>query len=268
MDLFNNTKGHIAPNPDFKRFYEYLKISKSFHIAQEVRSGSLSKQAATQLIPDFANLEKVAGDFKGVLTSNSFEEWWQEDGIQLFGNRGLKPAPRIILELPPTFMGVPHMLQKAAFEFYPRHLSHTVHANFYVEIPKSASRAELMRFVNSLHTKVKKDGKRVTNPPKYKLVTSKVNDQTLDLGLKFLKLYTTTDLSMWRIGSKIGISKTLSDQVDPYAKRQPHTSAPVTRTLDVMANKLKHKAIALAENAARGIFPCTTPLPFSPPDYR
>lgn len=265
--FYANTDGHIAPSPDFMRMFEYLQLSRSYRIALTVISGQLHRDLALQEVPDIDVVIKVATDFGDVKCLN-FKDWWDDKGLLLFGDRGIKPEARIILELPAVFAGVPHMLQKAAFNFYPKHMSHTVHGNVYVEIPKSLTRAELIKFVGNLHKKIQHESRSFKPTPKYALTKSKVNDQTLDLGLEFLRLYMDTDLSMWRIASKIGLSKTLSDQVDPDAKRQPQTSLPITRSLDVMASKLKNKAIALAENAARGIFPSTAPLPFPPPSYR
>lgn len=268
MDLFNNQLGHAAANPDYSRLYQYLRLSRSFRIAQEVLAGKLSKDEVVGQIPDIDQVLKVANDFNKILRSKSFEDWWQTQGLILYGERGPKPIARVIAELPAEYVGASHTLHKAVLALYPNPRMRTEHANFYVEIPKSLTRAELLRFVNSLHDQIQQEKGIIQPLAKYKLTKSKVNDQTLDLGLEFLRLYMNSGLSMWRIASKIGLSKTLSDQVNPDAKRQPHTSAPITRSLDVMANKLKHKAIALAENAARGVFPSTAPLPFSPPDYR
>jgi hypothetical protein len=90
----------------------------------------------------------------------------------------------------------------------------------------------------------------------FKLSVSKINRRTLELGHIALDLYQTTDMELWRIGAKIGMSEKYKEELDYTAPKVRNDDSDEKRSMTAMVTRLLKKARNLSENAARGVFPC------------
>jgi hypothetical protein len=269
QNIFNSRRGHVVFSPNYERFFNYLRQSPTYRLACIALSGDKKAKAAGAAIPDFLQVLNTAKEFGDVWSAN-FETWWLDTGLLKFGERGDKPQPRVLLETGIEQAGVQHGLFAAFEKFYGKH-GRVDHASFFVEIPKSLTRAEMIAFVIELHSTVADElraGCHVKPAPRHAFLVNKINSSTLDAGHKFLELYQSTDLEMWRIAEKIGLSTKHKGAVDADAPNVRFDHNDVKIKLSIAAHKLKSKAILLAENAARGRFPCVDKFSFELPVYR
>ncbi len=264
MALTNPTIRQPLPeNPDYKRFYLYLKQSITYQLALDYIAAGEVRDTNTFYPADFDTVVAVAKDL-GDVNSISFETWWRRIRTY-FGHHGERDLPRVLVKLPLLQQNPAASIFEAAKGIYPP-MTRIGWTSYYVELPASATRAEMVRLVDQIQAEIKAN-KEGTTAAKYRLNVSKVNDQTLDLGHEFLNLFQNTDLTMWRIGTKIGLSETFGQVLSPDLPKVRNELSDEKRILGIMTNKLKLKAISLAENAARGQFPSTARLPYVP-DYR
>ena len=264
MPPINTTIRQPLPqNPDYKRFYLYLRQSVSYRKALDYISAGEVKEPNTVYPPDFDAVVEVAKDL-GDVNSLSFEIWWRRVR-NYFGHHGERDLPRLLVKLPLLQQDPAAGICLAVKGIYPP-MTMIGWTSYYVELPASATRAEMVRLVDQIQAEIKANNEATTEA-KYRLNVSKVNDQTLDLGHEFLELFQSTDLTMWRIGAKIGLSQTLGQVLNPDMPKARNKLSDEKRILGIMTNKLKLKAISLAENAARGQFPSTARLAYVP-EYR
>jgi hypothetical protein len=264
MALTNPTIRQPLPeNPDYKRFYLYLKQSITYQLALDYIAAGEVRDTNTFYPADFDTVVAVAKDL-GDVNSISFETWWRRIRTY-FGHHGERDLPRVLVKLPLLKQNPAASICEAAKGIYPP-MTRIGWTSYYVELPASATRAEMVRLVDQIQAEIKANKEGFT-AAKYRLNVSKVNDQTLDLGHEFLNLFQNTNLTMWRIGTKIGLSETFGQVLSPDLPKVRNELSDEKRILGIMTNKLKLKAISLAENAARGQFPSTARLPYVP-DYR
>lgn len=267
-EFFNSEYGHAEPNPNYERFFNYLRQSLTYKWAWESLKSKDSISREARQIPDFAKVVKTAKDF-GQVWDVDFETWWKARGLHQFGKRGDKPEAKVILETGVEFGGLPIALSDAAKQIYGK-TGRTDHANYYVELPQSLTRTEMVQFIDELQARIKLKKRSdiyLHDTPLYQFKVNKINASTLDAGHKLLDFYQNTNLEMWRIAAKLHLSHKHEGEVDPEAPKERFVADDIKIKLSITAHKLRKKAVLLAENAARGRFPCVDPLPYLP-EYR
>jgi hypothetical protein len=254
-NFFNTPRAFAQPSNDYEYFFYYLRQSPSYKLALLDLDPNESPVSSSVKYPnDFNLVRKTAVAAKDVLKAN-FEDWWVETGIYMFGERGNKPMPRIILEVGREARDPGALLQQAAQSLYKPNYRNDGEL-FFVEFPAEATRAEMVRLVDQIQAELK------SRPPRYreakfKLLVNKINSRTLDLGHVALDLYQTTDMELWRIGAHIGLSNQFKEVLDPSSPKVRNEQSDEKRSMTAMVARLLKKAKHLSENAARGIFPST-----------
>ena len=252
--IFVSSRGYAPPSAEYEHFFNYLRQSPSYKLALADLDPNEPPVAADVWYPhDFNTVRKtarVAGDIYNI----SFEQWWENSGILMFGERGSKPMPRIVHEAGREARGPWHGLE-AAVECLYKPNWRTDGMTFYVELPEEATRTEMMRLFDEIQARIK------SMPPlyrsaKFKLSVNKINRRTLEIGHIALNLYQTTDMELWRIGAKIGMSEKNKEKLDYTAPKVRHDDSDEKRSMTAMVTRLLKKARNLSENAARGVFPC------------
>jgi hypothetical protein len=254
-NLFTTSKAFAKPSDDYEHFFNYLRQSPSYKLAlSDLNPDEPPVPSSVHFPKDFNLVRRTALAAKDIYNV-SFENWWLEIGIYMFGERGRKPMPRIILEVGREARDPGGMLQKVAQSLYKPNYRNDGEL-FFVEFPAEASRAEMVRLVDQIHAELKSRPKLYTEA-KFNLLVNKINRRTLELGHQAFDLYQNTDMELWRIGAEIGISDAYKDVLDPNAAKVRNEQSDEKRSMTAMVARLLKKAKYLSENAARGVFPST-----------
>lgn len=249
-----NARGYAPQSNEYEYFFNYLRQSHSYKLALADLNPNEPPVAADIWYPQDFNTVRKTARAAGDIYNTSFEQWWESSGILMFGERGSKPMPRIVHEAGREARGPWHGLEASVKSSYkPNWITDGM--TFYVEIPEEATRTEMMSVFDEIQARIK------SMPPiyrsaKFKLLVNKINRRTLELGHIALDLYQTTDMELWRIGAKIGMSEKYKDVLDYTAPKVRNDDSDEKRSMTAMVTRLLKKARNLSENAARGVFPC------------
>ena len=224
----------------YAMFIDYLQVSESYSIVQQ------HKQFPTQvtfndLPADHETLLEVYNDFSFVALYNK-NEWWKNIGMALFG---IQP------DLNVRAVGILSS-QKKAITVNRKNMDELVLA-----IPLALTETEVITKIRDLlsDNQVSFATKAQVVKSKYTLTNSRISKKRLINGLYALEFF-KQDMPLWAIGNKLALipsqcfdaTKLTSNKIDSLANKK--------YLLSVAARRLIEKAGYIAENAARGIFPC------------
>jgi hypothetical protein len=259
-NIFSNSTGHALPSEKYNYFFLYLRQSPSYKLALSVLDPFEEPIPSKVWYPQDFNSVRATAHAAGDVHTTNFEEWWMNRGLLMFGERGPKPIPRIVHEAGREAHRPWHGLEASIEPLYKSNWR-TDGMTFYVEIPEETTRSEMMALLDQIQTRVKKLPS-LHSSAKFKLLVSKINRHTLDLGHQALELYQTTDMELWRIGAKIGMSNKYKEQLDYTSPKVRGDESDEKRSMTAMVVRLLKKAKNLSENAARGIFPSVDEPPY------
>lgn len=225
----------------------YLKLSPSYQAVCKSK-GKLIKDAPK----DWTTVVKTYNDFRDVFEIRE-SRWWRDVGMPLFGIQANKTETFIVGSYAENF------LEKSTIESSFMHwVSMASPEILVVAIPRNQTKQQALKQVNSIIRNMEFASKKELNiKPKYNLVKSKLQKNTIVFGIEALKLY-KRGIELWKIGYKLGLSASACIDLE-----QNTDASEGKRYLQILASKLIHKAENIAENAARGIFPSDKPLNIS-----
>lgn len=238
-------------------WFEYLALSPSYELARKFRAGELTDADRGKLPADFDTVLAVYDDL-GDVQSVSFEQWWLETGIPLFGYQGEKPrVARVSLLKPDTIEPVVKM--KSGAQAYVDGAWHqqgqqtTLVLAIPVGLPKAQIAKQVAAFVEKLP---EAERQTVSRPPKYQLVKRKLDRDSLFKYIMCMWLRANAPkVALWRIGVHAKVSSTYSGRLDPTAKLPRHQQTDDRNALKILTSRALNRAHMMAENAARGLFP-------------
>ena len=105
------------------------------------------------------------------------------------------------------------------------------------------------------------DGK--AEQPKIKLMGQRLHINAMIKGIRLLWFKAAKpNWELWRLGAKARLSSSYSGVLNPTADRRTHDAIEMDDR--IIMGKITHRALKrfelIAENAARGKFPCTEPV--------
>lgn len=206
-------------------FFKYLQISPSYWLAHKkiALKEKISKQDLPKDFPEVLELYKIVGD----VFSHTFDSWWHRNGQNIFAAR--KESEQVWLTLDMT-----------------------------------KTKEDLLEDFSQLLDKLKQRQMR----PNKNLIYLQTNKIRLTSLFQRHLLVTeraafienkTNKQKLWSIGKAVGIGSKWTKHVRLDSKRSL-TNAPVRSYLSILVSKNLKDALILAENAARGKFPCLDPI--------
>ena len=233
----------------------YLAISPSYELARKYRAGELGKDVISDLPDDFEDVLAVYDDL-GDVQRIQFLSWWRSRAIHVFGYVGTKPSVRRIDILKSQRKG------KAAMRldrFIEGDWTEQGQPNaIVVSIPIGLSKTQITRQLNKLLERYD-DSLRVLAPPKakYPLLGTRQRKDTLFRYLMVVWVRSALPRhALWRIGARARVSDTYSSELDPKARISRGEQVTDRSILSVLTSRAYSRGLSLAENAARGRFPC------------
>jgi len=233
---FDKSGLSVKPDPRYDLVCDYLKASPSYE--------SVMRKLANQKSPypppkDHKAVAKVVKDF-GAIYKMKETDWWEKIGKNLYGISAPLPTVKITGSLNST--------NKQQVSNWTGIDSVVAELPLNLTLPQALK--QLRRQLADYHfsTALPKQ-----TAPKYQLSNSKLRIETLQNGLRALRLY-KRGLPLWKIGNDLRLIPAQSFIERDIDLNDPNL-ADRKELLSIAASRLIKTAALVAENAARGRFP-------------
>lgn len=230
----------------------------------------MTDEEARGLPADFEEVRKtyaLLGDVQRTL----FRSWWLKRGLKAFGNPHTKPRVHEIAALEnSTDKSVEHLRQPLEDYLGETRRDEGLGAALLVSIPLGRRKGEILMQISRLLDRYSQVEAATANAPTLRLMGQRLRAKSLFTGLRLLWFRAAKPKwELWRLGAQARLSETYSKVLDPTAGRR--VKDVIEQTDRDMMTKITYRALnkfeAIAENAARGKFPCDEPVEKSPFDY-
>lgn len=258
---------------------EFLRISPSYALAHEIRTKKLApskqaplilklyrdtdkpltKQAERDVIKDFDRVLSTYDEY-GDIFQCSFEEWWANRGLAIYGSPYNKPIVKKIAGMSKGELYEP--LFGRALEHY-FHKQRAVEGNppaLLLAVPLGQPKRQILAYISKLI-----DAEAVPLPSKSQraikpLAAKRLRSAPLFIMLRILMARAQhPDIPLWRIGKHAGVSqKYAQTEITLNKKRLQDADAKIH--LSILTSRYLLKAKCVAEQAARGQFPSSSKL--------
>jgi hypothetical protein len=264
---------HIDEHNGHYLFFHYLRLSPSYELARKDSKGELSAEEKRKLPKDFKKVQETYA-LLGDVQNTFYRYWWQKNGYQIFGVQSDYPTVDVISALPDRTKPDIEKIKGEVTSYFREMSTRTNQtASILISIPINnrvkydlwAVKEYLKLYKNIGNENIKK------LKPKISLQGKRLNAQALvrGLGLLMFKM-TAPGLENWRLGVYAKLSPSYSSVLDGKAQRQTRDSREAEDR--VLMGKITSRSLRkysnIAENAARGKFPCDTKVETSFFDYQ
>lgn len=250
---------HTEPTAAYQMMFEFLRLSPSYEHARLERTKGLSSAAIKKLPKDF---DKVLStyDLIGDVGHVPFRDWWINKGLKVFGKPYSKPD---LHEIAVFANGQETDLLKVTrdvLNFLPNaRKSEGLPATLVLSVPLEIKRTEILKKFRTLLDKHLEMNCEDLAKPKITIQGKRFHVYAMSKGLRLIWLKAEKpEWELWRLGAKANISSSYSKILDPLAPRKPKNAIEVDdrNILGKITFRSLRKFERIAENAARGKFPC------------
>ena len=260
---FSQSGWHTEPTAAYQLMFEFLVLSPSYELARKARANKLTKEESKNLPSDFDQV-LATYDLLGDVNCILFRQWWLKRGLQVFGNPYSKPK---IHEIALIENGEPTQVEKISrklkSDYGDARQAEGLSAALILSIPLGLKRSEILKKFRNLLDEHKSKDVGESEQPKIKLMGKRLHINAMVKGIRLLWFKAAKpDWDNWRLGSKARLSSSYSGVLNPSAARSTHDA--IEKDDRIIMGKITHRALKrfelIAENAARGKFPCTDPV--------
>lgn len=265
----------LHPRPHLMIFwFHFLRLSKSYQLASQVRSGKIDESDNILFPDDFNDVLKTYDDFGDVWASD-YHIWTKDKWRKLFDANIVMPQAKTLGLLREGEIDCNDQIEK--------HLKHYIEKyrpsigypmTIILTLPIVGNKKRILSEVELILDKhdefIKKSPPvKPISKPKYALLINKVRDRVIKLSHQIIITKAKhPKYKMWQIAALLKINSVQTEKIKRYetlksqAKIDGGTSSAIFEPVEekmlinaVMGRYLRH-AYLLAENAARGEFPC------------
>lgn len=264
----------------FKSWWFYsLMASQSYVLAHAFRQGKLSKEQIKKLPKDFDVVLKTYDDF-GWVGNITFSDWLKQKDEVLFRTSKQIPMVSTITHIPRSDEGNFEKISDdiSKYMYGTRSNQNYPHA-LILSIPVDMPQKHIAKQVAAKVKLYKQSQRMAKNPgiveiPLYRFFANKLKTTAFRSSLKTLKTkIRNPEWPLWQVGTEIELNKAAAIEIrKAEAKRvdivkatgirpKPDESAYLDKMkMNTLVNRQIKYALLLAENAARGRFPCIDPI--------
>ena len=244
----------------FQMFFEYLRISPSYELALRCESA----EELGEYILDPIRTEQVWATSldMGNVYEMLYRDWWLEKGIELFGVHHTKPHLRTIARIGQHESESKQLDFTTQCEKFARttFIEQGKPDSLIVSIPLELNPTTINKQLNKLLSDAKKKHPLANQPTPYSLVDNKLQYRRLLAGLKLIYMRAARPQEeLWRIAARAKISNSHKKIRSDEAKKD-NKNAEGRKMLTIMASRMIHDTLVIAENAATGQFPSVAPI--------
>ena len=267
---FSKKDWHVAPTAGFQLMFEFLRLSPSYELARKHRTRGLNQREVTSLPADFDQVLKTY-DLIGDVSTEFFRSWWLKRGLQVFGNPYKKPRVHAIGLLNAGIsVGLDEIASPITNFLNNERNEEGFTASILLSVPLTLKRSELVKQISMLIAENSSVATDTHKKPQLKLVSKRLRANVLFKGLRLLWLKAAKpDWELWRLGAKAELSDSYSTVLDPNAPKKSKTF--IEKDDRIIMSKITSRYLtkyeAIAENAARGLFPTDRPVQSNGYDY-
>ena len=259
---------------------EFLRISPSYELARQIRTKGLNLKTQTKLInqlykADGQKLSKidkqaVINEFRSVLatydefgdiSTKSFDEWWQERGIYIYGTPYTKPLVKQI-----TRIEKDEDFEPLFYKPYEQYLT-KIRAqegsppSLVLGVPLGMPKADLLRQISKLIDNAKVPLATKSARASKALTAQRLRSEPLFIQLRILMAKAQyPDMQLWKVGLWSKVSAKHAKTLDLKESKKKFEDADSKEHLAILTSRAFKKAKQVAENAARGSFPSSKPV--------
>lgn len=253
-------------------FFRFLRISPSYELARKASKGKLTAEEKKRLPKDF---DKVLETYAllGDVHNTFFRYWWQKVGHEVFGVPHEYPTVDVISVLDgslPKIKKIHSEITKHLKESLPKS-GNTPAIIVSIPIDKDIRHRlnSVKKLLVSYKNLIKIEQSKIK--PKIELMGKRTNRQAFFRGWKLLIFKSAfPDLENWRIGVAANLSPSYSPILQWLEQRKTRDSREAEDR--VLMGKITHRSLKkyqyIAENAARGKFPCDAKIEMTPFNYK
>lgn len=254
---------HAEPTAAYQLMFEFLRVSPSYELARKARLKCLTKEDRKSLPRDF-DLVLATYDLIGDVNCKLFRQWWLDRGLHVFGNPHTKPKLHEIALMRHGAETDSKMIASMIDDqFVELRQSEGLSASLIISIPLALKRSEILRRMRNLLDQYRDRDIGEQVQPKIKLMGKRFHANAMYKGLRLLWFKAAKPKwELWRLGAKAELSDSYSKILNPSAPRR--TQDAIEMDDRIIMSKITFRALQryelIAENAARGKFPCVEPV--------
>lgn len=239
---------------------EFLRISPSYELARKARNEGLSRQDKKLLPSDFELVLKTYDEF-GDVSSIRFDEWWLTKGLYIYGTKFAKPRVRLIANIEKNedidanfHRALDHYFEKIRPE-------EGKNPALLLSIPLGINKRGILAQVSKLI-----DQSKIEIPIKAKKASKPLDAKRLRKDPLMKSLYLLwnkakqPNLELWRLGVLAEVSPKNKEGLDPKLKKLSAKTADQRIKTAILTSRMLKKAKRIAEHAARGHYPNSSPI--------
>lgn len=253
-------------------WFQYLRFSPSYALAKKARTRGLTSQEKKSVPADFAKV-LATYDLLGDVHNTVFRLWWQRNGYEVFGVPYEMPMTQAIAVIDGNLKP-----KKTDLDIFEKFLSEVhAHPNFGKSLvlsipldqPLKTSLSHVKAFLQANQAPKERAPKKIK--PKLSLQGQRFNSNALVKGLGLLMFKSAfPQMEHWRLGAAAKLSDSYSPALDYMAPRQAKDAIEAGDR--ILMGKITYRSLdkyqKIAENAARGKFPCSDPVDMAPFDWK
>jgi hypothetical protein len=250
--------GKQGTDERLKLWMEFLRISPSYAVAHQLEQGLLSEKEARLRVEDFATVRRVFDDF-GNVWETSPDVIWDTQGFDLFGVMLAEPDLKVVHTMQAGIPTDEFELQQVIRDY--ANITRKQMGDpltVLVSVPIDMERTKLLSLFRGMVSYFKENRQDYENPaipmPRYELTPSRKPIRTLR-HLLALIYYISKDPNkpQWQIGTELNINRA---KADVLRKRRSVVLDKINarNVMNATVSRLIKQALAIAENAARGIY--------------
>lgn len=263
------------PRPHLMIFwFHFLRLSPSYQLATRFRANGLNEEDKQRLPVDFDDVLKTYDDFGDVWASD-YHIWTRDKWRKLFDANIVMPQAKTLGLLSEGQIECNDQLEtnlKLYFEQYRPTIGYPM--TIIMTLPIIGNKKRIMGEVELILDRYEGFIKnsppvRPVAKPKYALLINKVRDRVIKLSHQIILTKASyPDYKMWQIAIRLKLNPTQTEKIKLFEQQKAKAKAegkkidglfePAEEKLlinAVMGRYIRH-AYLLAENAARGKFPC------------
>lgn len=265
---------------DLELWFEFLAVSPSYELARREHEGQLTDQESESLPKDFDLVRSTfnnLGDVQKIL----FHDWMKTKGKQNFNiKRANAEAHNIGILRTGNSDDILESVRSYINTDWPRD---GLRDTLILAIPSGAPlHPSMYRVRGFLEDCLAADRINPEVKPTYKHIRKRFHDMNITRYLYVLYFWTTLEkTSLWRIGEQTLILRNNNNPICPktgsYGEEEAKRKAPICpvhgrpiannaerrKLLTVSTRRALDRALMIAENAARGIFPSHNRTPYA-----
>lgn len=267
---FSKQDWHVVPTAGFQLMFEFLRLSPSYELARKHRTKGLNQRETASLPADFDQVLKTY-DLLGDVSTEFFRSWWLKRGLEVFGNPYKKPRVHCIgvLNAGKT-IELNKMASPITSYLNNERNAEGLNASLILSVPLTLKRSEVIKQISKLITEHGGVDTEIEKKPQLKLVSKRLRPDVLHKGLRLLWIKAAKpNWELWRLGAKAELSQSYSKELDPNAPKKVKTDFEKDDRIIMskITSRYLTKYEAIAENAARGLFPTDRPVMSAGFDY-